>query len=177
MRIPQRNIWRLFRLFLATKARTKTFNCNSHKENCKDFLIFDWDLGKVEEHCPFSAQTCDYFITTSWIHEACHLLNLFKIPLQIHYRNMKVNNLSKSPSLTLFFIWKLCSKFLLKVVTLIFLLVCFVSLKERTSETRKNIFTSFRKCSWDNQILTFQIFKFHDVIKCSSLKQETNFTE
>ena len=107
MRIPQRNIWRLLRIFLATKARTKTFNCNSHKENCEDFLIFDWDLGKVEEHFPFSAQTCDYFITTSWIHEACHLLNLFKIPLQIYYRNMKVNNLSKSPSLTLFFYLKI----------------------------------------------------------------------
>ena len=31
--------------------------------------------------------------------------------------------------------------------------------------------------SWDNQILTFQIFKCHDVIKCPSMKHETHFTE
>ena len=32
-------------------------------------------------------------------------------------------------------------------------------------------------CFWDNQILTFQIFKCHDVIKCLSMKHETHFTE
>ena len=32
--------------------------------------------------------------------------------------------------------------------------------------------SSFR--SWDNQILIFQIFKFHDVIKCLSMKRETH---
>ena len=31
--------------------------------------------------------------------------------------------------------------------------------------------------SWDNQSLTFQIFKCHDVIKYLSMKHETNFTE
>ena len=31
--------------------------------------------------------------------------------------------------------------------------------------------------SWDNHFLTFQIFKCHDVIKCSSMKHETHFTE
>ena len=34
---------------------------------------------------------------------------------------------------------------------------------------------SFR--SWDNQILSFQIFKCHDVIKCLSMKRETDFIE
>ena len=29
---------------------------------------------------------------------------------------------------------------------------------------------------WDNQNLTFQIFKCHDVIKCLSMKHETHFT-
>ena len=116
-------------------------------------------------------------IATSWIHEAYHLLNLLNTPLQIHYRDMKVNNLSKSPSLALFFIWKLCWSFLLKVVITIFLLVCFLSQKESTCEKRKNIFTSLRKRSWDNQILTFQIFKCREVIKCPSMKHETNFTE
>ena len=29
--------------------------------------------------------------------------------------------------------------------------------------------------SWDNQILSFQIFKCHDVIKCLSVKHETCF--
>ena len=31
--------------------------------------------------------------------------------------------------------------------------------------------------SWDNQILTFKIFKCHDVIKCPSMKHKTHFTE
>ena len=35
--------------------------------------------------------------------------------------------------------------------------------------------SSFR--SWDNQILNFQIFKCHDVIKCLSMKHETRFIE
>ena len=68
----------------------------------------------------------------------------------------------------------------LKVVSATFLLVCFVCLKESTLKTRKNVFlfhfeSSFH--SWDNQILTFQIFKCHDVIKCLSMKHETHFTE
>ena len=144
-RIPQRNIWRLFRLSLVTKTGTKTVNCNRHKENCEDFLISDWVLRKVEENFPFSSQTCDHFFATSWIHEAYHLLNLFKTPLQIHYRYMKVNNLSISPSLALFFIWKLCCRFLFLVLSTIFVLVYFVSLKESTCETRKIFFTSLRK--------------------------------
>ena len=28
-------------------------------------------------------------------------------------------------------------------------------------------------CSWDNQILIFQIFKCHDIIKCLSIKRKT----
>ena len=66
----------------------------------------------------------------------------------------------------------------LRVVSATFLLVCFTCLKESTFETRKNLFhleSSFR--SWDNQILTFQIFKFHDIIKCLSMKHETHFIE
>ena len=35
--------------------------------------------------------------------------------------------------------------------------------------------SSFR--SWDNQILTFQMFQCHDIIKCLSIKQEMHFTE
>ena len=35
--------------------------------------------------------------------------------------------------------------------------------------------SSFR--SGENQIVDFQIVKFHDVIKCLSIKQEIHFTE
>ena len=57
-----------------------------------------------------------------------------------------------------------------------FLLLCFVCLKGSIFETRKNVFvfhfkSSFR--SWDNQILIFQIFKCHDIIKCLSIKRKT----
>ena len=31
--------------------------------------------------------------------------------------------------------------------------------------------------SWDNQILIFQIFHSHEVIKCLSIKHETHFIE
>ena len=42
-------------------------------------------------------------------------------------------------------------------MSLTFLLVCFVSLKESTCDTRENVFYfSFR--SWDNQILTFEVY-------------------
>ena len=39
--------------------------------------------------------------------------------------------------------------------------------------------THFRSffCSQENLILEFSIFKFHDVMKCLSIKQEINFTE
>ena len=43
--------------------------------------------------------------------------------------------------------------------------------------TKRSVFyfeSSFR--SWDNQILTFQTFKCHDVIKCTSMKHETHIT-
>ena len=68
----------------------------------------------------------------------------------------------------------------LKVVSTTFVLVYFLSLIESTCQTRKNVFlfdfkTSFR--SRENQILEFYIFKFHDVIKCLSIKQEIHFTE
>ena len=31
--------------------------------------------------------------------------------------------------------------------------------------------------SWNNQTVTFEVFKFHDVIKFLSMKQETHFTK
>ena len=45
----------------------------------------------------------------------------------------------------------------LKVVSSTLLLVCFVRLKGRTCETRKNVAINFKTSfrSWDNQILTF----------------------
>ena len=62
---------------------------------------------------------------------------------------------------------------MLKVVSTTFLLVHFACLKESTCETRKNIFlfhfqSSFSFC--DSQVLTFQVFKWHDVIKFQSMK-------
>ena len=73
-----------------------------------------------------------------------------------------------------------CYMKMLKVVSATFLLVCFVCLKERTCETRKNVFLFHFKSSFhsrDNQILNFQLFKCHDVIKCLGMKHETHFIE
>ena len=69
----------------------------------------------------------------------------------------------------------------LKVVSATFLLDCFIYLKESTYIWNKKKcflfhFESFFR-SWDNQILTFEIFKCHDVIKCLSMKQEIHVAE
>ena len=53
------------------------------------------------------------------------------------------------------------------------------SLKESTCESWKNVLFHFKSsfCSQENQILECYIFKFHDVTKCLSIKQEIHFTE
>ena len=56
----------------------------------------------------------------------------------------------------------------------------FLGLKESTCQMKKSVFlfhfkTYFRSC--ENQILELYIFKFHDVIKYISIKQEIHFTE
>ena len=71
-------------------------------------------------------------------------------------------------------------KKVLKVVSTTFLLVCFFASKREHLWNKEKCFwfhfeNSFR--SWDNQILTFQIFKCHDVIKCLSMKHETHIIE
>ena len=67
----------------------------------------------------------------------------------------------------------------LKVVSATFLLICFLCLKDSTCGTRKNVFISLAKLFLvlRNQILTFQIFKCHEVIKCPSIKHEIHFIE
>ena len=63
----------------------------------------------------------------------------------------------------------------LKVVSATFLLLCFVCLTESTFEIRKCFLSHFESSfrSWDNQILTFMIFKYHDAIKWLSMKHKT----
>ena len=50
--------------------------------------------------------------------------------------------------------------------------VSFLSVKESTYQTRKSFLFHFKSSfrSRENQILEFYIFKFHDVIKCLSIK-------
>ena len=67
---------------------------------------------------------------------------------------------------------------LLKVVSATFLLVCFFASKiEYLWNKQKCFLLHFESSFWDNQILTFQIFKCHDVIKCLSMKHETYIIE
>ena len=52
-----------------------------------------------------------------------------------------------------------------------------LSFKESTCKRRKNVFLFYFESSflsWDYQILLFQIFKCHDVIKYPSMKHETH---
>ena len=97
--------------------------------------------------------------------------------LQKYLLKVSTMNLSfwKSVSFSSRLIISLCWKF----VSGTFLLVCVVFLKESTLETRKKVLFHFKnsfRC-WDNQILTFQIFKYHDAIKSLSMKLETHFIE
>ena len=73
------------------KTRAKPVNCNIHKENGEDFLIYDWILIKVEEN--FSAQTCDHLKD-----EVYRVLNFFENSitdtLQIHESEYSIKNLS-----------------------------------------------------------------------------------
>ena len=57
----------------------------------------------------------------------------------------------------------------LKVVSATYLLVCFLSLNNSTCQTRKNVFYFTSKALF--------VLKFHDVIKCLSIKEEIHFTE
>ena len=69
----------------------------------------------------------------------------------------------------------------LTVMLVTFLLVCFASLfsKRELFRDKKNVFISFWKhfSFLRYQILTFQMFTCHDIVKCPSKKHETHFTE
>ena len=55
----------------------------------------------------------------------------------------------------------------------------FLCLKEHFWNKEKCFLFHFESCfrSWDNQMLTFQIFKSYDVIKGLSMKHETHIIE
>ena len=56
----------------------------------------------------------------------------------------------------------------LKVVSATFLLVCFVYLKERTCETRKNVFSFTWKALFVLKLIKFYIFRYSNVITSSN---------
>ena len=62
----------------------------------------------------------------------------------------------------------------LKVVSATFLLVSLLSVNESTYQTRKSVFYFTSKALF---VLEKIKFKFHDVIKCLSIKEEIHFTE
>ena len=55
----------------------------------------------------------------------------------------------------------------LKVVSATFMLVCFVSLKEGTCETRKNVFYFTSKAHFILEIIKFQLFRYWNVMTSS----------
>ena len=72
-----------------------------------------------------------------------------------------------------------CSFHRLKVASATFLLVCFLGLNGHLSNYKKWFLFHFKSSfrSKESQILEFQIFQFHDVIKCLSIIHEIHFTE
>ena len=61
----------------------------------------------------------------------------------------------------------------------IFAILFYMSKRENLWNKEKCFLFHFKSSlrSWDNQVLNFQVFKFHDVIICLSMKHKTNFTE
>ena len=68
---------------------------------------------------------------------------------------------------------------ILECVRYIFASLFFMSKRELFWNKEKCFLFDFESSihSWDNQILTFWIFKCHEVIKCLSMKHKTRFTE
>ena len=64
-------------------------------------------------------------------------------------------------------------------VQYIFASLFFTCKREHLWNKKKCFLFHFKSsfCFWNNQILTFQIFKCNDVIKCLSMKHETHFIE
>ena len=64
-------------------------------------------------------------------------------------------------------------------VRYIFISLLYMPKKEHLWNKEKCFLSHFKSsfCSWDNQVLNFQVLKSHDVIKCLSMKHETYFTE
>ena len=106
-----------------------------------------------------------------------------KQPLEVFCKNIVLKNFKKftgkHPCQSLFNkVVYLRPATILKVVLSTFFLVCTVTLKMSTLKSEKNAFYFTPKSSLltrENQ--EFQILKFHDVIKCLSIKQEIHLTE
>ena len=60
------------------------------------------------------------------------------------------------------------SYFSLKVVSATFLLVCFLSLKKYTCETRKNVFYFTSNALFDLEIIKFNLFRYSNVMTSSN---------
>ena len=113
------------------------------------------------------------------------LLSFLFINKNLWLNNLK-NRTAVNVKMTLFIVFEwsyicyyiICMTVHLKVVSATFLLVCFVSLKESTCETRKCFLFHFKSSfhSWDNHILISN-FKCYNVIKCLSMKHQKHFTE
>ena len=90
----------------------------------------------------------------------------------LSWKQQKLSKISKSIRI----LYK--SRDVLKVVSAIFLLVCYLSLNDSTCQTRKNVFYFTSKALFVlENILEFYVFKFHDVTECLSIKEEVYFTE
>ena len=97
------------------------------------------------------------------------------------FKMVKIRN-SQFLNETIPLLLDICSSevsFTLKVMSTAFLLVCVERLKGSASKTWKSSLFQFESSfrSRVNQILTFQILKCHDVIKCPSIKHERHITE
>ena len=136
------------------------------------YLDFEKSWRKFSFSCP-DLRSFYCYILNSWS------MSFIEFCSKLHYRYMKMSNLSKSPSLAVFFHLENVLVSFKGCVHYIFATLFCKSKGEHLWNKEKYVLLYFESSFrfWDNQILTFQIFKSHDVIKCPCLKHETNFTE
>ena len=150
--------------------RFRSFPSNHMHEECNYSYSFSWSF--FENQAVLLAITstsgcCNNFF--GWVS-----LRTFR-PLV----DLTPSGVLKSIELVLFYVYMIrfvaVEVMKLKVVSATFLLV--LNLNDSTCQIRKNIFYFISKalCSRENQILELYLLKFHDFIKCLSIKQEIHF--
>ena len=152
-------------------------------ENFEHFQHFNFETNFLKKQTLFKKVESRFSIQSIKIDNAT-----FPYKTALSEANLKANRMGSTkwtyhkeilsfPVITFFF-RKFC--FSLKVVSSTFLLIFLVCLRKSACETKKYVFYFTSKVFSVLEIikiLSFQVFKCHDVIKYLSMKHETHYTK